>query len=252
MKKLIPDQGGHPIFYSADMLHLTEAITEVQEGILKMLGGTSFLLSDTIIAFAGNIYTCPAGYMNYKGEVCAFDAQAVDVSAMGVHDLVWEPVVTYRSSNPLTNADLNQTSPHIIKKVKLAAYPTGTAPAESLLATSVATRAQALNSVIKGSWIEIPAFLNGWVAAAGFYSPSYRVDKDGKVTLRGDLQKGTSLTAFNLPAEGRPANTTNIITAAFGAGSAPEVITITPAGDVSFTDANGYDKYSLNGVSFYK
>lgn len=60
-------------------------------------------------------------------------------------------------------------------------------------------------------WVALTGFAAGWSARAGTYAPAYRRWADGRIDLRGGVQKSSAIvnaeTVLTLPAEVRPAAT---------------------------------------------
>lgn len=195
MKSLNISTGGHRAFYNDDLSHINESVQEVQQGILSMFPDSAVYLTNTTVTKAGDVHSCGAGWMMYKGELCQFDAQNVDATGVGGVDgytVVWEPVVTYRSLDPLAYADASSKSPHKIKKVRLYAYGNldFVVGQDFVDYTSAKSRGLGLLNISQGSFTNL-TLQNGWIDNLSNDKIKSRLDADNKVVLRGSFKPGT-------------------------------------------------------------
>lgn len=184
MKKLTISTGGHP-FYADDLSHLNDAIQELQAAMAigprdaVWTSPPTYYLTDPAIYTNGeNTGISNAGYMVYKGEVCAYDAQSI--ATVGGQTLAWVPDTTYLAIDPVTYADASGKSPHVIKKVKLQFY--AVAPADYVNTANLRK--------LRGEWLAI-APINGWTAENAFWRISY----GGLVEMKGKLTAPTPVVA---------------------------------------------------------
>lgn len=237
MKSLTIAEGGHPHYHADDLNHLNEAIQEAAAALASIYA-SSYYLTNTSIVLSGGSMVVQSGYMVYKGEICAFDAQSIPVAAG--QTLVWEPVVTYRSCDPLAYADGSSKSPHKIKKVHLAYY--AVLPADYVVATDV-------QSAYKGDWVSL-APINGWVATGA----AYRINGN-KLELKGRLTAPTPVVSvcFTLPVGFRSAQD-RVVPATGGAAtvfSTPLSVATTGDMSVDTSEVTDGNHVYLDGVSFY-
>lgn len=152
MKDLLIVTGGHPGWNNLDKRHLREMITETAKAQAAMFGD-SFLMTNTVITVnpAPGLTTCPAGWMCYKGEPCAFDAQSI--STVTGQTLYWVPVTSYAAEDPVTYADTTSKNPHVIKKVQLqyAASP----PADSVDNSLAKWPEKQIIDKVNGDWLQV-------------------------------------------------------------------------------------------------
>ncbi len=93
------------------------------------------------------------------------------------------------------------------------------------------------------------ALQNGWTTNAAYFSPSYSVDAQGLVRLRGLVIPGTGVVITTLPAEARPSKITQVPIYS-GNGDATGLF-IQPDGQVS-ANSGLSAALSLDGVTFHK
>ncbi|MDQ3072052.1 MAG: hypothetical protein M3Q97_02130 [Bacteroidota bacterium] len=257
MKKLLIPNGGHQFFPNDDLTHLNESVMDLSKVFSELFADVSggfdkYYLKEAEVSIVGNVYSIDAGAMIFDGEVCLYDAQNVDVTGLINPVVVWEEVVTYRASNPLTYANATQQSPHAIRKVRLAGYISGNEPVGSFTYGQVRTLSFMLGRNLHSTLLGVA--LNGtWQAIAGYNPLQYQTYQNGRVELYGTLQRGGTVLAANIPADGRPVSTQIIVPVmTYGGGSYVESCTIKANGDVEVSNAGLLSSVCFDGIAYYR
>ena len=263
MRELKLVNGGHRINYNSDLMHLNNAIRENTMALTAFFGtGASVYLNENWkVVIAGNaIAGDPAhdgqlapnsgGAMIYKGELCLFDYQDVDISGSGT--LIWEPDPDHTydtAASPVIYLDGSTQHPHAFKKVRLR-YAT-TLPTDYVVYTDVKTPLEALKGMLYGTWQDLTLETN-WNILFGD-TPQIKLDADGKVSFRGRIYpsslSGSSL-AFYIPSQYRSSH--DIAMPILSGGGGYEIISVSfDATGECHLALNTYYNYTLHGLSYY-
>jgi len=252
MKHLNIATGGHPLKFNVeDKMHLADMATEPIVAFCSSLGAQNYyLLNATPPAITGGNLVIAAGWLVYKGEPCAFDAQSV--ALVGGEVAIWVPVITYRSGDPQSYADSSSHSPHEIKKVQLQFCNPISLPGDYVLLEDMSSMDWAIWNEIAPEWIPISSLLvNSWTQTTGSNVVAYRIWPDGKFEFKGVITKGTNPLAFTLPSGSRPSNEIVKGVDVSNSGFDRREMTIDPAtGHVSFDTGSANTDYILDGVDF--